>query len=168
MSLLDNTCLRPNEEKNLYKDLYKNLCLCWLRCKHLKEQPEKVRSRESQRDVVYLDWPIALSYTYEPKCVEGRGVAGSQPMSTVQLNTWSPNILLRSNSIFNLWFGGRRTHCFIKQRTLCIWFKIFEEKSREVVSPGFAYRLVIVYFADLRYGELEVDRQRSAWHTTLY
>jgi hypothetical protein len=30
------------------------------------------------------------------------GVAGSQPMSTVQLYTWSPNKLWRSDSIFNL------------------------------------------------------------------
>ncbi len=29
--------------------------------------------------------------------------AGSQPMSTVQLCTWSLNIFWRSNSIFNLW-----------------------------------------------------------------
>jgi hypothetical protein len=29
--------------------------------------------------------------------------AGSQPTSTVQLCTWSPNIFWRSNSIFNVW-----------------------------------------------------------------
>jgi hypothetical protein len=37
---------------------------------------------------------------YEPKC--GRGVAGTQPMRTA-VCTWSPNKLLRSNSMFNLW-----------------------------------------------------------------
>jgi hypothetical protein len=31
------------------------------------------------------------------------GVSDSQPVSTVQLCTWSPNIFWRSNSVFNLW-----------------------------------------------------------------
>jgi hypothetical protein len=40
----------------------------------------------------------------------GGGVAGSQPMSTgVQLRTWSPKKLWRSNSIFNLWATHRKT-----------------------------------------------------------
>ncbi len=47
-------------------------------------------TKESQRDVVYLGWPVAH-------------FAGSQPMSTVQLCTWSLNIFWRFNSIFNLW-----------------------------------------------------------------
>ncbi len=40
-------------------------------------------ARGSQRDVVYLDWPIAPSIVYKPKYGGWRGwVAGSQPMST--------------------------------------------------------------------------------------
>ncbi len=51
--------------------------------------------------VVYLGWPIAPSYV-SPNTVGGEGV--SQLMNTVQLSTWSPNKLWRSNSIFNLCF----------------------------------------------------------------
>jgi hypothetical protein len=58
-----------------------------------------IASRGSQRDVVYLGWPIAPSYM-SPNAGRGR-VAGFQPMS-IQLCTWSPNKLRRSNSIFNL------------------------------------------------------------------
>ncbi len=37
-------------------------------------------SKRSKRDVVYLSWPIAPSYMNPT--AGGRGVAGSQPMST--------------------------------------------------------------------------------------
>jgi hypothetical protein len=55
--------------------------------------------RGLQRDVVYLDWPIAPSYT-SPNA-RRRGVEGSQPVSTAVLR--SPSKPWRSNSIFNLW-----------------------------------------------------------------
>ncbi len=58
---------------------------------------EKIRGL--QRDVVYLG-PIEPSYTYEPICGGGELQGLSQ---WVQLYTWSPNKLWRSNSIFNLW-----------------------------------------------------------------
>ncbi len=51
--------------------------------------------RGSQRDVVYLGWPIAPSYL-SPNA----GVAGSQTLSQwVQLCIWSPNKLWRSISM---------------------------------------------------------------------
>ncbi len=54
--------------------------------------------RRLERDVVYLGWPITLSY--EPKCGGREGVSGSQSMSSAVHR--SPNKLWRSNSIFNL------------------------------------------------------------------
>ncbi len=54
--------------------------------------------RGSQRDVVYLGWPNVL--VHEPKCRGGGGLRGLSQW--VQLCTWSPNKLWRSNSIFNL------------------------------------------------------------------
>jgi len=51
----------------------------------------------SQRDVVYLCWPIAPSQMSPNVCVGGC-VAGSQ---WVQLCTWSSNIIWSSYSIFN-------------------------------------------------------------------
>ncbi len=50
-------------------------------------------SRGSQRDVVYLGWPIAPSYNV-PKCGGGGGLS-----HWVQLCTWSPNKLWGSYSI---------------------------------------------------------------------
>ncbi len=61
-------------------------------------QPKVTKSRELQRDVVYLGWPIAPSY--ESKCGGREGVGGSQPISTAVHR--SPNKLWRSNSTFNL------------------------------------------------------------------
>ncbi len=54
----------------------------------------------SQRDVVYLGWPIAPSYMSPKNAVRGGGGQGLSQW--VQLCTWSPNILWRSYSIFNL------------------------------------------------------------------
>ncbi len=54
------------------------------------------RSRGSQKDVVYLGWPIAPSYM-SPKCWRG-GLWGLSQW--VQLCTWK---VWRSKSIFNLW-----------------------------------------------------------------
>ncbi len=48
----------------------------------------RLQSGGSERDVVHLGWPLAPSYMSQ----------------WVQLCTWSPNKLWRSNSIFNLWF----------------------------------------------------------------
>ncbi len=53
--------------------------------------------RGSQRDVVYIGWPIAPSYM-SPNV--GGWVAGTQPMSTAV--HMEPKKRLRSNSIFNL------------------------------------------------------------------
>ncbi len=55
--------------------------------------------RGLQRNVVYLCWPIAPSYL-SPNA-GGRGELRGLSQ-WVQLCTWSPNKLLRSNSIFNL------------------------------------------------------------------
>jgi hypothetical protein len=57
--------------------------------------------RGSQRDVVYLGWPLAPSYSIWARMRDG-GAAGSQ-LQWVQQCTWSPNQLWRSNSIFTLW-----------------------------------------------------------------
>ncbi len=55
------------------------------------------------KDVVYLGWPIAPSYT-SPNA-DGGGSCGvsANEYSCVHHVTWSPNKLWRSNSIFNLW-----------------------------------------------------------------
>ncbi len=53
-----------------------------------------------------LSWLTNSAIVYEPKCGGmggGGGFAGSQSMSTVELSTWSPNKLWRSNSKINLW-----------------------------------------------------------------
>ncbi len=75
---------------------------------------KSVERRGSQRDVVYLGWPMAPAYMSPNAGGEG-GIAGSQPMSSiwalcaqlysVQLYTWSPNKLWRYNSIFDLWLS---------------------------------------------------------------
>ncbi len=84
--------------------MHKNLAQ-WL--EHLTPNAEfatvqgTVSSKELQRDVVYLGWPIAPSYM-SPKFGGREGVGGSQPMSTAVHR--SPNKLWRSNSKFNLWF----------------------------------------------------------------
>ncbi len=51
-------------------------------------------------DVFYLGWPIPPQYMYEPKG-GGGGLRGLS--QRVQLCTWSPNKLRRSNTMFNLW-----------------------------------------------------------------
>ncbi len=56
--------------------------------------------RESQRDVVYLGWPIAPSYM-SPNAGGGGGELRGLSQ-WVQPGTWSPNKLWRSNSIFDL------------------------------------------------------------------
>jgi len=60
---------------------------------------------EKQRDVVYLGWPIASSYI--SLNAGGGGLRGL--CQWVQLNTWSPNKIWRSVSIFNLCLA----HCII-------------------------------------------------------
>ncbi len=59
-----------------------------------------MRNRRLQRDVVYLGWPIVPSYMSPSAGLRGSCGGLSQ---WVQLCTWSPNKLWRSNSIFNLW-----------------------------------------------------------------
>jgi hypothetical protein len=56
----------------------------------------------SQRDVVYLGWPIAPSYM-SPNAGGGGCVVSANQNSCVHHVTWSSNKLQRSNSIFNLW-----------------------------------------------------------------
>jgi hypothetical protein len=69
----------------------------YLPSRHPKKKGEAGR-RVTKR--CRLSWPTNSALVYEPK-YGGRVVAGSQPLSTaVQKN--SPNILCRSNSIFNL------------------------------------------------------------------
>jgi hypothetical protein len=65
-------------------------------------------ARGSQRDVVHLGWPIARSFM-SPNAGGWGGLRGLSQW--VQLYTWSPNKLCRSNSIFNLWMlVSRRNH----------------------------------------------------------
>ncbi len=59
-----------------------------------------IRSRGLQRDVVYLCWPIAPSYT--SLNAGGREVSANEYGCELNV-TWSPNKLRRSASIFNLW-----------------------------------------------------------------
>ncbi len=62
-----------------------------------------VGDRGSQRDVVYLGWPIASSLM-SPNAGGWGGFGGVGGHSQwVQLCTRSPNKLWRSNSIINLW-----------------------------------------------------------------
>ncbi len=61
--------------------------------------------RGLQRDVVHLSRPIAPSL-YEPKCGGGESCGLRGLSQWVQLWTWSPNKLWRSNSIFNLLLQG--------------------------------------------------------------
>ena len=69
--------------------------------------------RGSQRDVVYLGWPIAPSYM-SPNW-GGGGVTGSQQW--VHLCTWRQNKLWRSYLLFNLWSpqtgGGEASYLLI-------------------------------------------------------
>ncbi len=52
--------------------------------------------RGSGHEICQLSWLTNSALLYEPRCGGGCGV------SAVQLYTWSPNKLWRSNSIFNL------------------------------------------------------------------
>ncbi len=83
-------------------------------------------SRGSQRDVVYLVWPIG-AIVYEPKCGGKGGVAGPQPMSTAVHR--SPNKLWRSNSIFNLWVYGIQ-----ENQMNCLAVSIGKKRKR-ILSP---------------------------------
>ncbi len=85
-------------------------------------QPHTRYTWGSQRDVVYLGWPIAPSYR-SPKA---RWWAGLRALSQwVQLCTWSPNKLRRSNLIFNLWWKPKKSNLawfWVKLRlNLRIW-----------------------------------------------
>ncbi len=62
-------------------------------------RPQRDRPRGLQRDVVYLCWPIASSYT-SPNV---GGCVSANEYSCAHHVTWSPNKLWRSTSIFNLW-----------------------------------------------------------------
>ncbi len=70
---------------------------CWLEnptMKQIRHQGVKKRRR--------LSWLTKSAFVYEPKCWGGGG--GVRGLSQwVQLYTWSPNKLWRSNSIFDLW-----------------------------------------------------------------
>ncbi len=66
------------------------------------ERVEREYSRGSQRDVIYLGWPIEPSYM-NPNAGEGGGGRLQGLSQWVQLYTWSPNKLWRSNSIFISW-----------------------------------------------------------------
>ncbi len=60
-------------------------------------------TRGSQRDVVYLGWPIATLVT-EPKWgAWGRCGVSANEYCWAHHVTWSPNKLWRSNSVFNPW-----------------------------------------------------------------
>jgi hypothetical protein len=70
--------------------------------------PMSVRLRGSQRDVVYLGWPIAPSYI-GPNA-RGGGGCGSQPMSTaVHMEPWNGH-------------GYRQSHWVRLTVTVCILF----------------------------------------------
>ncbi len=56
-----------------------------------KNEKQLLLTSGSQRNVAYLGWPIA-----------GGGGGGGLLSQWVQLYTWSPNKIWRSNSIFNL------------------------------------------------------------------
>jgi hypothetical protein len=59
-----------------------------------------VAVRGLQRDVVYLCWPIAPSYTSPNR--GGCGVSVNEYSSAHHV-TWSPNNLWKTTSIFSLW-----------------------------------------------------------------
>jgi hypothetical protein len=67
-----------------------------------------------------LSWLTNSALVYEPKCGRWGGGAGSQPMSTVQLCTWSPNKLWRFNSIFYLCIHGKGSHLHLNET--CTWW----------------------------------------------
>ncbi len=76
----------------------------WVRSLKTGALASTLWTRGSQRDVVYLGWPIAPSYM-SPM----RGGGELRGLSQwVQMYTWSPNKLWSSNSIFNLCFERKR------------------------------------------------------------
>ncbi len=86
--------------------------------------------RGLQTDVVYLGWPIAPSYM-SPNAGEGGGELRSLSQ-WVQLCTWSPNKLWRSNSIFNLWF--------MKIFWICTYTLTVSVPSRNISYPPVSVR----------------------------
>ncbi len=86
-------------------------------------------------------WLTISAILYEPKC--GGKREGSQPMSTVQLCTWSPNKLWRSNSIFNLCSVSTvlRSSKIVVTGCLCLpsgidfFFKEYYDVPRNKESP---------------------------------
>jgi hypothetical protein len=93
-----------------------------------------ISTRGSQRDVVYLCWPIA------PKC-GGVGLRGLSQW--VRLCTWSPNKIWRSNSIFNLWFqqycsvyDRKDFNDWVKGTQAWIFFIYFFAETETIWSQG--------------------------------
>jgi hypothetical protein len=75
------------------KTFLNNAFFCWW-----------VIPRGSQRDVVYLSWPMAPLVFMRPNAGEGgRCEVPANENSCTHHVTWSPNKLWRSNSILNLW-----------------------------------------------------------------
>ena len=62
-----------------------------------------MKIRGLQKDVVYLCWPIAPSYT-SPNAGGGSCGVSANEYSCAHHVTWSPNKLWKSTSIFNLWW----------------------------------------------------------------
>jgi hypothetical protein len=132
-----------------------------------KEMTCKVRG--SQWDVVYLGWPTAPSYI-RPNAGDG-GLRGFSQW--VQLCTWSPNKLWRSNSTFNLWIRFINLITFPSSGSVPHWFQngslpravvriricfntdpepdsAFYPNADQGMDPGFALTLKVeCYFSSL-------------------
>ncbi len=95
--------------------------------------------RGLQRDVVYLGWPIAPSYM-SPNAGGGKEWPGFS--QRVQLYTWSPNKLWRSNSIFNLYMPYKKKCLF---QLFYVYFLKTNDKnifSSAVRAPYYFTRII--------------------------
>ncbi len=93
-------------------------------------------NRGLQRDIDYLCWPLASSYSYtSPNAGDGGGGCGvsANEYSCAHHVTWSPNKLWRSTSLFSLWMWTQLSSAPVVHLAL----QIFENDAKGINKrPG--------------------------------
>ncbi len=110
----------------------------WPRITGWKDGELSVEGRGSQRDVVYLGWPIAPSYM-SPNAGGGWELRGLSQW--VQLFTWSPNKLWRStsNSIFSLWLKAIMNEGTVQ----CMYIQLQDRSASYFLFKGWLCWLIV-------------------------
>jgi hypothetical protein len=126
------------------KVIYRKVCQRWF-SRNNNNRISFSNSRGSQRNVVYLGWLRAHSYMSLNAGVGGELRGHSHLSQWVQLCTWSPTKLWRSNSIFNLCLiPGNWRHSSAKIGNLCVSIWRNENLSKNPCHFEVQYNTILV------------------------